>query len=93
MLISAEKLLVDGQIREGLVYEVEDSGRIETVWKADEIQHNHIYLKDRLLAPGMVNAHSHAFQRAMAGMSEQRGPLLGNEHDNFWTWRNLMFRR
>ena len=41
------------------------------------------------LLPAPVNAHSHAFQRAMAGLTEQRGP---NPTDSFWTWRQLMFR-
>jgi formimidoylglutamate deiminase len=35
---------------------------------------------------GMVNAHSHAFQRAIAGMTERSsGP------DNFWSWRDRMY--
>ncbi|RLJ36170.1 formimidoylglutamate deiminase [Litoreibacter meonggei] len=42
-----------------------------------------------LLAPAPVNVHSHAFQRAMAGLTETRGP---NPSDSFWTWRQLMFR-
>lgn len=38
--------------------------------------------------PGMVNCHSHAFQRAFAGFSEQ-----GSEgNDSFWTWRNIMYK-
>lgn len=38
--------------------------------------------------PGMPNLHSHAFQRAMAGLAEHGG---GNS-DNFWSWRELMYR-
>src|SRR3990170_3954790 len=38
--------------------------------------------------PGMPNLHSHAFQRAMAGLAERRGP----EGDSFWTWREVMYR-
>lgn len=38
--------------------------------------------------PGMANLHSHAFQRAMAGLTEMRGP----GQDDFWTWRELMYR-
>lgn len=38
--------------------------------------------------PGLPNVHSHAFQRAMAGLTEVRGP----DHDNFWTWREAMYR-
>ncbi|HEY8614715.1 formimidoylglutamate deiminase [Phenylobacterium sp.] len=38
--------------------------------------------------PGLANLHSHAFQRAMAGLTEVRGPA----DDSFWTWRELMYR-
>ncbi len=38
--------------------------------------------------PGVANVHSHAFQRAMAGLAEQRGP----DDDDFWTWREVMYR-
>lgn len=45
------------------------------------------------LLPAMVNLHSHAFQRAMAGMTEARGPVSANGgQDSFWTWRTLMYR-
>lgn len=42
-----------------------------------------------VILPAPNNLHSHAFQRAMAGMSEARGP---DPRDTFWTWRRLMFR-
>ncbi|MEP9402101.1 formimidoylglutamate deiminase [Sphingomonas sp. VNH70] len=38
--------------------------------------------------PGQHNVHSHAFQRAMAGLTERRGQTA----DSFWTWRDLMYR-
>ncbi|MBY0574620.1 MAG: formimidoylglutamate deiminase, partial [Undibacterium sp.] len=47
----------------------------------DETQHGY-------LLPGMTNLHSHAFQRAMAGMTE----IAGEGPDSFWTWRDLMYR-
>ncbi|ANG65291.1 formimidoylglutamate deiminase [Marinobacterium aestuarii] len=37
---------------------------------------------------GMPNLHSHAFQRAMAGLAE----VAGNPQDSFWTWRELMYK-
>lgn len=40
------------------------------------------------LLPAPVNLHSHAFQRAMAGLTERRGAGA----DSFWTWRDLMYR-
>ena len=39
--------------------------------------------------PGLPNLHSHAFQRAMAGLAE-RGD--GPARDDFWTWREAMYR-
>ncbi|GLK83420.1 formimidoylglutamate deiminase [Ancylobacter defluvii] len=41
-----------------------------------------------VVIPGLPNLHSHAFQRAMAGLSEVRGPA----GDSFWTWRDQMYR-
>ena len=38
--------------------------------------------------PALSNLHSHAFQRAMAGLAERRGDAT----DTFWTWRELMYR-
>lgn len=46
-------------------------------------------LPGRAIAPGFVNAHSHAFQRGLRGRVERRDP----EHpeDDFWTWRERMY--
>jgi formimidoylglutamate deiminase len=42
---------------------------------------------DGVVVPGMPNAHSHAFQRAMAGNAEYRLTA----RDSFWTWRQAMY--
>lgn len=41
-----------------------------------------------VLVPAIANLHSHAFQRAMAGLAEIRGPA----DDSFWSWRTVMYR-
>ncbi|AVA23439.1 MULTISPECIES: formimidoylglutamate deiminase [unclassified Rhizobium] len=41
-----------------------------------------------VLVPAMPNLHSHAFQRAMAGLAEVRGPA----NDSFWSWRTVMYK-
>jgi formiminoglutamate deiminase len=41
-----------------------------------------------VLVPAMPNLHSHAFQRAMAGLAEVRGP----DSDSFWSWRTIMYK-
>ena len=38
--------------------------------------------------PGIANLHSHAFQRAMAGLAERQT----HPEDSFWTWREIMYR-
>ena len=38
--------------------------------------------------PGLANLHSHAFQRAMAGLAERQT----DPSDSFWTWRETMYR-
>jgi formimidoylglutamate deiminase len=65
---------------------VVDAGRINTVQpnsKAEAGDERHA-----IIVPGMANVHSHAFQRAMAGLTEMPGP----GSDNFWSWRDLMYR-
>src|SRR5471032_1889548 len=42
--------------------------------------------------PGMINLHSHSFQRALGGRTEKAGDEVGNVKDSFWTWRDLMYR-
>ena len=41
-----------------------------------------------VVVPGMPNLHSHAFQRAFAGLTEYRG----SGDDSFWSWREHMYR-
>src|SRR5438105_43600 len=47
-----------------------------------------VRLRGRAMLPGMVNAHSHAFQRVIRGRTEHRG---ANAEDSFWTWREMMY--
>jgi formiminoglutamate deiminase len=58
-------------------------GSIETAVEPAEDDERHA-----VGVPGLPNLHSHAFQRAIAGLTERRGPT----DDSFWTWRELMYR-
>ncbi len=62
-----------------------DAGRISGIGAQTDAPHHRLGLA--LAAP--TNLHSHAFQRAMAGLTETRGP---DPRDTFWTWRRLMYR-
>ncbi len=66
--------------------EVSTSGSLESI-TVDGSDAGAERLRGPLL-PGMPNLHSHAFQRAMAGLAE----VAGNPNDSFWTWRELMYR-
>jgi len=44
------------------------------------------------VVPGMVNLHSHAFQRALGGLTERAADDPTRGPDSFWTWRDLMYR-
>ena len=46
-------------------------------------------LVGRAIAPGFVNAHSHAFQRGLRGLVERRDP--DHLEDDFWSWRERMY--
>lgn len=43
---------------------------------------------DGIVVPGVPDLHSHAFQRAMAGLAEKASPA----GENFWSWRDAMYR-
>ena len=47
-----------------------------------------IRLQNRAILPGLVNSHSHAFQRVIRGRTEYRS---SDTTDSFWTWRELMY--
>ncbi len=46
-----------------------------------------VHLPHRALLPGLVNAHSHSFQRVIRGRTEYRV----HARDSFWTWREQMY--
>lgn len=62
-----------------------DDGRIDSVSKGGFEAGEAV----GVLVPGVANVHTHSFQRAMAGLAERRGPTA---HDDFWTWRKVMYR-
>ena len=84
VLWAKQALTADGWLQNVRIV-VRDDGRIAAV-DADQPAEGQ-QLDVLVLAP--VNSHSHAFQRAMAGLTERRG---ANPTDSFWTWRNLMYR-
>lgn len=83
--IWAEQALVGDRWAEAVKVEIDGGGRIVSIVENAPASGTRV----GALLPAPVNLHSHAFQRAMAGLSERRGP---SGRDSFWTWRQLMYR-
>jgi formimidoylglutamate deiminase len=87
----AELTYARGRFRPDLALVTDErTGRVVSLSRADEIEAGVrvVRLPGRALLPGMVNAHSHAFQRAIRGRTEYRT----GARDTFWTWREMMYR-
>ncbi len=72
----------------GLAITCDQSGRITNLTQEGVGDEKRVRLANRALLPGLVNAHSHAFQRVIRGRTEYR---TRNKADSFWTWRELMY--
>ena len=66
---------------------VDSEGRIVKIIASNEAP-NPVRLSGKALLPGLVNAHSHAFQRVIRGRTEERSQ---HSTDSFWTWREQMY--
>ena len=81
----AEQALTAEGWQHGVRVDIGDDGRIAGVEPGAARDGESV----GILLPAPANLHSHAFQRAMAGLTERRGP---DPRDSFWTWRKLMYR-
>ena len=81
-------LLYTGErFEQGLALVCDKDGRIMRLTREVDEPERVTHLKNRALLPGLVNAHSHAFQRVIRGRTERRT----GERDSFWTWREMMY--
>lgn len=71
---------------EGVLLDLDDAGTIRRIETGAPVG-GHTQLPGAVI-PGMPNLHSHAFQRAMAGLTERSG---GEERSDFWSWRRTMY--
>ena len=85
----AEFVYAEGQFKSQLAVVSNSEGLIEKIVRADQLtDEKKINLPRRALMPGMVNAHSHAFQRVLRGRTDYR---TSDQRDSFWTWREMMY--
>src|SRR5215510_5822865 len=76
---------VDGRFQPDRAVVCDSAGKIVEI---TEDATDAIRLSGRAMLPGMVNAHSHAFQRVIRGRTEHRSQ---HTTDSFWTWREQMY--
>ncbi|MGI9364332.1 MAG: formimidoylglutamate deiminase [Rhizobiaceae bacterium] len=90
MKILANRALMPSGWDNDIIVDIDGGGKIATIGRAgDTPLASQIDHRVDILLPAPVNVHSHGFQRAMAGLTESRGPQA---KDSFWSWRKLMFR-
>lgn len=78
----------NGRFESGVALVCDAQGRITALTRETESAGVRVIrLKNRAMLPGLVNAHSHAFQRVIRGRTERRT----SAHDSFWTWREMMY--
>jgi formimidoylglutamate deiminase len=80
-------IYAEGRFQSNLALVCDHAGKVVRLAKGQEVEDS-LRLKNRALLPGLINAHSHAFQRVIRGRTEYRS---GNITDSFWTWREQMY--
>lgn len=83
-----QALLPDGWASD-ITLTIDDRGRISAIDHFRDPHHEVAEHQVDILLPAPVNAHSHSFQRAFAGLTEAQGP---SGKDSFWTWRQLIYK-
>ena len=86
-LFWAPRAWVDGRWAGRVLLRVGDDGRWAEI-ATDVPPPPHAETLPGPVLPGLVDAHSHAFQRAFAGLAERRESAA----DDFWSWRDRMYR-
>jgi formimidoylglutamate deiminase len=81
-------IYLNGKFESGYAMFVDAAGRITRFSNApDDLAHAR-KLSKRAILPGLINCHSHSFQRVIRGRTEHRTTA---DRDTFWTWREAMY--
>ena len=94
-LFWAEHAWVDGRFQSGVVLSAKPNGLWHKIEADIHTPPEHAQVLSGYVLPGMVNAHSHAFQRAFVGRTERRQATsnkASGDVDNFWSWRDQMYQ-
>lgn len=82
--LAKDALLPEGWAQDVLIT-ADENGWISEIQTGQSLAEAQVL--EGAVIPGMPNLHSHAFQRALAGLTE----YATAERDSFWTWRRLMY--
>ncbi len=78
----------NGRFESGIAVFVDTDGGVRFSREEDDLKSAN-RLPNRAMLPGLVNVHSHTFQRLIRGRTEFR---TSSQRDTFWTWRESMYR-
>ena len=84
----AERAWIDGRWQSSVLFEIDAQGCWSAITPGVDTAPQHARRLAGPVLPGLVDAHSHALQRAFAGMSERRA----SDSDDFWSWRERMYQ-
>lgn len=88
-LYCPELLYSNGSFISNAAVLVTEGGRVLAIPETlDATSTRIVYMPGKALLPGLVNAHSHSFQRLIRGKAESRA----ESGKDFWSWRNTMYR-
>jgi formimidoylglutamate deiminase len=87
----APEAWIDGRWQRAVRLDIDASGRWAAVTPGVHSAPAQATIVDGALLPGLVDAHSHAFQRAFAGLAERIGANPNGAADDFWSWRDRMY--
>lgn len=85
--IAPELLWHNGRFKRGQAVAIGDDGEVDGIYDIAQCPAA-VRLPQRAMLPGLVNAHSHSFQRLFRGTTESRVDRPGD----FWSWREAMYR-
>ena len=85
----AKNVLLHSGWKKNVLIEIDQNGNIHSI-NSDHDMVEGIVIHQTLI-PGIPNLHSHAHQRAMAGLGEKAGLTSQSKQDSFWTWRKVMY--
>ncbi|TKR69874.1 hypothetical protein L596_021967 [Steinernema carpocapsae] len=84
----APKAWLRGQLVKNVRFVIDSEGKFEAVETGVEAKDGDLKLEKKLIIPGFINCHSHAFHKQMRGSSG----IGSKSKTNFWKWRNSMYQ-